>query len=65
MQKLQVTIKITPLTRQRLEAMKESTGIPYGILIDNMVREYSNNTVTANQINEANGKIKRVLHDNL
>ena len=43
MEKIQVTIKIAPITRQRLEAMKASTGFPYGILIDNMVEDYAEN----------------------
>ena len=40
MEKLTVSIRITPATREKLVQMREDTGLSYGVLVDMLVDAY-------------------------
>lgn len=40
MEKLMMSIMVTPKTREKLAAMKEASGLSFGQLFDKLVMEY-------------------------
>jgi predicted DNA-binding protein len=43
MNKIVVAIRISPKTKEKLEKLRVSTGLPYGVIIDNLIEKATKN----------------------
>jgi predicted DNA-binding protein len=42
MDKLTMSLRITQKTRDRLESLKEETGLPFGVIVSIALRDFEN-----------------------